>query len=310
MIDFDTATTPGSLRMSSAAGIVEITPWGPDAFRVRASTGGPLDNPESALIEPVKDIDCRFDFDKEGNSAQAINGNLYALVSRSGKITFSKVDDGSVLLEEYARDLSDITSPTTSALKIVPRELAPILGTDSFRVTARFESQDPNERIYGMGQYQEPFLNLKGSDIDLSQRNSQASVPFHLSSRGYGFLWNCPAIGRVVFGRNVTTLEAESAKILDYWVVAGDHPKDILRAYTAVTGRPPMMPEYGLGLWQSKLRYQTQEELLGVAREYKKRKIPIDVIVCDYFHWPAQGDWKFDPTFWPDPGQSPIPNVF
>jgi alpha-D-xyloside xylohydrolase len=62
-----------------------------------------------------------------------------------------------------------------------------------------------------------------------------------------------------------------------------------------------MMPEYGLGFWQCKLRYQTQEELLGVAREYKARKLPIDLIVIDFFHWPKQGEWKFDSTYWPDP---------
>ena len=62
-----------------------------------------------------------------------------------------------------------------------------------------------------------------------------------------------------------------------------------------------MMPEYGLGFWQCKLRYQTQEELLHVAREYKRQGLPIDVIVIDFFHWPHQGDWKFDPAYWPDP---------
>jgi alpha-D-xyloside xylohydrolase len=62
-----------------------------------------------------------------------------------------------------------------------------------------------------------------------------------------------------------------------------------------------MMPEYGLGFWQCKLRYQTQEELLAVAREYRKRQLPLDVIVIDFFHWPFQGEWKFDPQFWPDP---------
>lgn len=61
------------------------------------------------------------------------------------------------------------------------------------------------------------------------------------------------------------------------------------------------MPEYGLGFWQCKLRYQTQEELLNIAREYKRRNLPIDVIVIDFFHWPKQGEWKFDPVYWPDP---------
>ena len=62
-----------------------------------------------------------------------------------------------------------------------------------------------------------------------------------------------------------------------------------------------MMPEYGLGLWQSKLRYRTQDELLGVAREYRRRGIRLDVIVADFFHWPKQGEYCFDPDYWPDP---------
>ena len=62
-----------------------------------------------------------------------------------------------------------------------------------------------------------------------------------------------------------------------------------------------MMPDYATGFWQCKLRYKTQEQLLSVAREYKKRGIPISVIVCDFFHWTNQGEWKFDPKYWPDP---------
>ncbi|WP_395018780.1 TIM-barrel domain-containing protein, partial [Robinsoniella peoriensis] len=139
------------------------------------------------------------------------------------------------------------------------------------------------------------------TDMELAQRNSQASVPFALSSLGYGFLWNNPAVGRVVFGKNITSWEAVSTKVLDYWITAGDTPAEIEEAYASVTGTVPMMPEFAMGFWQCKLRYQTQEELLETAREYKKRGLPISVIVIDYFHWPLQGDWKFDPKYWPDP---------
>lgn len=152
-----------------------------------------------------------------------------------------------------------------------------------------------------MGQYQQPYLNLKGTDLELAHRNSQASVPFMISSLGYGLLWNNPAVGRAVFGKNVTSFEAFSTQALDYWIVAGDTPAELIEAYGSVAGTVPMMPEYGLGFWQCKLRYQTQEELLHVAREYKRQGLPIDVIVIDFFHWPHQGDWKFDPAYWPDP---------
>ncbi len=95
--------------------------------------------------------------------------------------------------------------------------------------------------------------------------------------------------------------KAESAKQCDYWVVAGDTPAEIQQAYVRATGLPPMMPEYGLGFWQSKARYWNQEQVLEVARGYKDRNIPLDVLIIDFFHWPRMGDFRFDPEFFPDP---------
>ncbi|MFC7598443.1 TIM-barrel domain-containing protein [Terrabacter sp. GCM10028922] len=185
------------------------------------------------------------------------------------------------------------------ALKLTPREYRDRDGTGtSLRVC--FQSH-PDERLVGMGMYQQEMLDLKGSTLELAHRNSQSSVPFVLSSRGYGFLWNLPAVGRVVFGTNRTEWHAELARQVDYWVVAGDTPLEIADAYAEATGRAPMMPEYGLGFWQSRLRYWNQDQLLEVAREYRRREIPLDVIVADFFHWPEMGDWRFEDEFWPDP---------
>jgi alpha-D-xyloside xylohydrolase len=234
-------------------------------------------------------------------SATLVNGKIKATITKRGKITIWN-SNGKLLLEEYTRHRRDLTDPKCSALEVEAREFKPNIGGD-YRLMARFESLDPKEKIYGMGQYQQPFLDVKGSQLELAHRNSQASVPFAVSSRGYGFLWNNPSIGNAIFGKNIMSFEALSTKALDYWVVAGDTPAQIVEAYASATGKVPMMPEYGLGFWQCKLRYQTQDELLEVAREYKRRKLPIDLIVADFFHWPAQGDWKFDKTYWPDPGR-------
>jgi alpha-D-xyloside xylohydrolase len=152
-----------------------------------------------------------------------------------------------------------------------------------------------------MGQYQQPYLDLKGADLELAHRNSQASIPFYISSLGYGFLWNNPAVGRVTFGKNITTWLARSTDVMDYWLTVGDTPAELEESYANVSGKVPMMPDFATGFWQCKLRYQTQEELLEIAREYKRRNLPISVIVVDFFHWPTQGDWRFDPTYWPDP---------
>ncbi|MDE6951000.1 MAG: glycoside hydrolase family 31 protein, partial [Lachnospiraceae bacterium] len=231
--------------------------------------------------------------------ARIENGKIYAEITRLGKITVYRAD-GRLLLEEYCRNRRDILDKKCSAIEVEAREFRPIPGGD-YHLTMRFESLDKDEKIYGMGQYQQPYLDLKGLDLELAHRNSQASVPFAVSSLGYGFLWNNPGVGRAVFGKNIMSFEAYSTKALDYWIVAGDTPSQIEEAYAKVAGTVPMMPEYGLGFWQCKLRYQTQEELLQVAREYKRRDLPIDLIVIDFFHWPKQGEWKFDPVYWPDP---------
>lgn len=273
---------------------VWIEPWGLNSFRVRATQMASMLDENWALL-PQKEYSANVAVNEQG--ATIINGKIRANVSLSGKITFYN-QKNDILLQEYVRNRTNIND-FCSALNIDAREFRPILGGD-YQLTVRFES-NPNEKIFGMGQYQHPYLDLKHCTLELAHRNSQASVPFALSSLGYGILWNNPAIGQVTFGKNITEWVAQSTKQLDFWITAGDTPAEIEEAYADVTGKVPMMPEYAMGFWQCKLRYQTQDELLSIAREYKRRSLPISVIVIDYFHWPKQGDWKFDPEYWPDP---------
>jgi len=279
-----------------------IEPWGDNALRVRATKMPEMPMEDWALLPP-EETEAEITITSYG--ASIVNGKIKAELNTAGKITFYN-QKGELLLEEYVRNRKEYkfqpgTIPTgfASALDIEAREFKPILGGD-YSLTMRFES-NPEEKIYGMGQYQQPFLNLKGCDLELAHRNSQASIPFMISSLGYGMLWNNPGIGRVTFGKNITTWQAYSTKILDYWICAGDTPAELVETYAKATGTVPMMPDFAMGFWQCKLRYQTQEELLEVAREYKRRGLPISVIVIDFFHWTMQGEWKFDPQYWPDP---------
>ena len=132
-------------------------------------------------------------------------------------------------------------------------------------------------------------------------RNSQASVPFAVSNLGYGLLWNNPGVGQVTFGSNMTLWDMRSTKEMDYYVTVADTPKEIVANYTSATGHAGEFPEELMGLWQCKLRYRTQEEVLSIARKYKELGIHIDQIIIDFFHWTYQGDWKFDKKYWPDP---------
>ena len=290
-----------------------IEPWGVNSFRVRSVMMGYSLDPAFALTEAIPNLKAEIKtwVEKqyvvsnmpgerliEAQCGSITNGKLTATLQANGKLVFTN-QDGKVLLEEYARNRLDGNSKDLSALEIEGREFKPLLGGD-YQITARFEPNE-NERIYGMGQYQHPYLNLKGCTLELAQRNSQASVPFMISSNGYGFLWNNPAVGKVNFAKNLTEWTALSSKKLDYWITCDDSISKIEEQYAKVTGTVPMMPEYAMGFWQCKLRYQTQEQVLEVAREYKKRGLPLDVIVVDFFHWVHQGDWSFDKTYFPDP---------
>ncbi len=279
------------LQISRNGETVVICAQGRDALRVRATMNCAFDARDWALEDAAAgNADIRL----EGDSAVITNGAISARVDRLGKIRFYR--SGVQILEEYYR-CYEYDMPHTPSLRIVAREYKPIRGGD-YECTLRFEAQ--REKLYGMGQYQQDCLDLKGCTLELAQRNSQASVPFLLSSLGYGFLFNQPAVGKATFAKNVTEWHVESVRQLDYWITVGTS-KQILANYTALAGRAPEFPENALGLWQCKLRYRTQEEVLSVAREYHRRGIPLDVIVIDFFHWTRQGEWKFDPVYWPDP---------
>ena len=290
--------------------ILRVEPWGPDALRVRATRRMQFTGACQALTETPEPADaraeiCEKDHWNEGTAsfdkrtwASVTNGRIRAEVNFAGVITFYR-DEKQILREVYACYDGSLTRGSR-CLKIVNRAWKGVIGGDLYHLDLRFESND-GEKIFGMGQYQQNCLDLKGCILELAQRNSQTSVPFYLSSLGYGMLWNNPAVGSVTFGKNYTQWLAESTAEMDYWITAGEDPKEILYRYTAVTGRAPEFPEELMGLWQCKLRYRTQEEVLAVARKYRDLGIPVDQIVIDFFHWTVQGDWKFDPRYWPDP---------
>lgn len=302
-------TENGVLIAQANGETLRIEPWGKDSLRVRATMLPEFSGKNWALTEVPEKTEAKaeqFAVDhleidgSMGNrtSASITNGKLRAVVNFAGVITFYKEDQE--ILREYHRCYDGTISKESRCLKTVNREWKGVIGGSEYSLNLKFESND-EEKIFGMGQYQQKYMDLKGCTLELAQRNSQISVPFAVSSLGYGMLWNNPAVGQVTFGKNYTEWTARSTKDMDYWLTAADTPKEILENYTAVTGRAPKFPEDRMGLWQCKLRYRTQEEVLEVARRYQKEGIKIDQIVIDFFHWTVQGDWKFDEKYWPDP---------
>ena len=298
----------GALVCRRQGETLRIEPWGKDSLRVRATMYPRFQGQDWALTEQPEAAEAEIAVGtepwREGDGsisrnpcAQITNGRISAKFNKSGVLTLFR--DGKPFLHEQYRFYDGLVTRESHCQKKLAREWVPYVGGD-YKLSVRFEPND-GEKIFGMGTYQQPYMDLKGCLLDLSQKNSQTTVPFAVSSLGYGFLWNNPAVGQVTFGKNMTEWVALACKDMDYWVTVADTPKDLLFNYTAVTGRAPMMPEDAMGFWQCKLRYRTQDEVLSVARRYKELGIQLDTIVIDFFHWTVQGDWKFDTTYWPDP---------
>ena len=157
-----------------------------------------------------------------------------------------------------------------------------------------------DERLFGLGQHTHGRLDQKGMVLDLVQRNAEVSIPFLLSNRGMA----CSGTTRPLAGSNLGARQRVGSRIALARSIIGlpaGSPAQIMARYADVTGHAPMLPSWAAGFWQSKLRYRTQEELLEVAREYRRRGLPLSVIVADFFHWTQLGDWRFEPSEWPDP---------
>lgn len=295
---------------------VWVEPWGRNSLRIRMTCEARMDENDWALTESVEECKPEIsvseldvtdpwyagkEFEKyhmTGKEYTMCNGKITVIINPEGWLSFYN-QRGELLTAEYWRNRDRINRYAVP-IRVGAREMKPIQGSVDYELTARFEAFE-EEKIFGMGQYQEKNLNKKGAILELAHRNSQASVPFFVSNRGYGFLWNNPAIGTAVFGANKTEWYAKCTRKMDYFITAGDTPAEILEQYSAAAGRTPMMPEFGLGYWQCKLRYRNQEEILSVAREHKRRGLPMDAIVVDFFHWTMQGEFEFEPRDWPDP---------
>lgn len=285
---------------------LRIEAWGADSIRVRAAQTPILDGLPQALLDSAPSgadprveiltglahdgpvLDLTMVREKTLDKAVLTNGAIRVEVTSAGLVSFLRSADASTLIAEQR---AHFWWPGSRVF--VP------LHDGRYRLEQRFAAH-PGEKILGLGQHQHGKLDQQGLVIDLVQRNTEVTIPFYVSDRGYGLLWNSPAIGRVEFADNGIRWVADSARQIDYWVTAGT-PAQVLANYADATGHSPAMPDWALGFWQCKLRYETQDELMAVAREHHRRGLPMSVIVSDFFHWTQLGDWKFDPSEWPDP---------
>jgi alpha-D-xyloside xylohydrolase len=175
-----------------------------------------------------------------------------------------------------------------------------------FQVGATFASP-PDEHYYGLGQNQEGYLDRRGHVVrcahDYNAPSGQSvCVPFVVTNKGYGLVWDNPSATTVAFGFNDSTRwTSDVGQRVSFFVIAGKTYDEIYTGYRLLTGDTPMLPKSAYGYIQCKQRYASQEELMAVAKGYRERRYPIDDLVIDWFHYTKMGEMDMDPAKWPDP---------
>jgi alpha-D-xyloside xylohydrolase len=233
---------------------------------------------------------------------QAALGSYFSGSAPGAHITFT-TPDGKKLLEMtgWSQAVPNQKDGTADVL----RDRRPT-DADFFTVGANFVSPD-DEHYYGLGQNQEGFLDHRGHPVHCwADYEAPAApsfcVPFLVTNKGYGVVWDNPSKTTFEPGFNEQTRwTSQVGDRVSFFVIAGDTADEIYAGYRLLTGPTHMLPKAAYGYIQCKQRYSCQKEVLDVAQGYRDRHLPASVMVVDWFYFTKMGQFDFDPKLWPDP---------
>ncbi len=180
-----------------------------------------------------------------------------------------------------------------------------VSGEETYSVHAEFIAPE-EEAYYGLGQHQDGWLDQRGRAVrlwhDYEAGGEIVGIPFLITNRKYGFILDNPSRTTVIPGKDgLTNWDSEAGDALSFFVVYGNTADDIYRGYRFLTGITPLPPRSAFGFIQSKQGYRSQDELLQVARTFREKGYPADMLVADGDHWKVAGDLVFNEKDWPDP---------
>jgi alpha-D-xyloside xylohydrolase len=269
-------------------GTLRITPCRSNVARITYYTGANVPNLSNPFLLESGCESPSFTLQDDPKAVIVHMPNLTVKVDRASAAVRFETTDGVELLHE-----ADFPQP---------RQIKPVVtdGETTNRASVWF-ALTPEERFYGLGQHQNGLLNQRNLEMELSQDNTNISIPFFLSSKGYGVLWNNASVTRWNNRfQPVLNVSSNVADAIDYFFVNGPSFDSIIADYRKLTGDAPLFPLWAYGYWQSKFPYGSQSELLGVAEKYRSLHIPLDNIVLDEGWETVLGSHIFNDQF-PDP---------
>ncbi|MEO7719807.1 MAG: TIM-barrel domain-containing protein [Capsulimonas sp.] len=265
--------------------------YGSGIVRVNANLGRTYTaQPSLVVVKPP--TPTPFTVTQSADALKIASVALHILVDKkTGALTFLR-PNGTIITREDASRPAEIKEVTIS-------------DAPTYEVKQTF-TLSPNESLYGLGQYNQRYMDYRGKEVLLVQTNIGSVVPLLVSTRRYGVMWDIYSKSIFKDDAQGASFWAESAPAgVDYYFIAGQDMDGVIRGYRNLTGRAPMFPKSAYGLWMSKERYQTQQRLIDVTRNFRKDGFPLDNIVQDWQYWGgADGTWSgmtWDKTRYPDP---------
>lgn len=231
-----------------------------------------------------------------------------------GSVTFIDRQSGRTLLREEGRSAGPVVQERivyddrsarmedTANGKVTVKDILrrDTIGT-SLRIVTRFGCEG-TKALYGLGAHMEDYMNLLGKTLWLTQHNLKVTVPVLVSPQGYGLLFDAGCAMKFTSTDRSFAMQMEATQQLDYYFIRGSRMQDVVAGYHHLTGRVQMLPLYAFGYIQSKERYVSSADILNTLREYRRRHVPIDVMVQDWNYWPeGWGYMKMNRHYYPDP---------
>ena len=312
-------TQPGELRLETSRGLISLIAYSPFMVRIRYTLEPDFSQKESLMVVPDAQTPTNVDVRETEDSLLFSTSELTIQINRS-TLAFKYLDKHNQILTREP-DRGGKTLIPMNVTKFIPdkeNDIQTEVGADGLRVLAgsfrevvdrkayhtKLEFEWMNgEALYGLGSHEEGMLNLRGQHQYLYQQNMKAVVPILLSTRGYGIVldnYSFMTFHDDAFG---SYLWSDIADELDFYFIYGPEFDQIVNGIRKLTGKTPMLPRWAFGYIQSKERYESQNELIEVVQEYRKRGLPLDCIVLDWKSWP-EGLWgqkTLDPERFPDP---------
>ena len=273
--------------------LVGLTVYDENIIRVRATDSTDFSARKSLVVLDTALKMTPWNLEESGDAVIISTSRIKATVNRkTGRVSFSDLS-GNPLLTEAGR-------------AILPN----VVNGRKYKKTEQKFLWQGDEALYGLGQFQNGVMNYRGMHLDLYQQNTVVVTPVLVSSKGYGIYWDnysqtqfADTTGYVAGKPSIGSLASEVADQIDYYFIYGPSIDTVTAGLRDLSGRAPMFGRWAYGLWQCKEHYNTQAEILGVAAEYRKRNIPVDNIVQDWFYWNPEpwGSHYFDRKRYPYP---------